>query len=189
MEVHPLTAQRLPDLADLFESTAMTRRCHCTYVLLSGRTRETVWREGRSRAFFEEASGRDAVPLGVLAYADGRADGWCAVGPRSRYSAVLRSPLWKERDEAEDDEVWLVACFYVRSAARHAGVMSQLLDGAVALARQHGAVAIEGMPRARGERVDAASSLVGFESVFSAAGFDITVGRPSRHRVLVRREL
>jgi GNAT superfamily N-acetyltransferase len=188
MEVRPLTEPRLPDLADLFGSTALTRRCHCTYVLLGGRERESVWGAGRSRAVFEAASSRDGAPLGVLAYVGGLADGWCAVGPRSRYPSVLRSPLWRGRDVAEDGVVWLVTCFFVRTAARHAGVMAQLLDGAVKLAQEHGAPAVEAMPRAGGSRVAAMSSFVGFESVFIAAGF-AEVRRPSRHRVLVRRTL
>ncbi len=188
MEVRPLTEPCLPDLAELFDSTALTRRCHCTYVLLGGREREAVWRAGGSRAVFEAASSRDGAPLGVLAVGDGRAQGWCAVGPRSRYAAMLRSPLWRERDVAEDDVVWLVTCFFVRAAARHAGVMAQLLEGAVALAQQHGAPAVEGLPRAAGSRVAAVSSFVGFEPVFTAAGFS-EVRRPSRHRVLLRRTL
>jgi hypothetical protein len=99
----------------------MTSRCHCTYVLLGTREREAVWRAGRAREVLARGVEDEEVPLGVLAYED-HAQGWCAVGPRSRYSAVRHSPLWKDRDETEDDGVWLVACFYVRARARHAGV-------------------------------------------------------------------
>jgi GNAT superfamily N-acetyltransferase len=187
MDVRPLTRGRLPDLSELFATTAMTSRCHCTYVLLGTREREAVWRAGRAREVLERRVEDEEVPLGVLAYED-HAQGWCAVGPRSRYSAVRHSPLWKDRDETEDDGVWLVACFYVRARARHAGVTTDLLEGAVRLAADHGAHAIEGMPRAAGERVDASSSFVGFEQAFTEVGF-VPVRRPSGKRVLMRRDL
>jgi hypothetical protein len=187
MDVRPLTRERLPDLAELFATTAMTSRCHCTYVLLGTREREAVWRAGRARDVLEQRVDDEKLPMGVLAY-DDLAQGWCAVGPRSRYPAIRRSPLWKGRDEAEDDTVWLVACFYVRAAARHAGVMTDLLEGGVRLAAHHGADAVEGMPRAAGERVDASSSFVGFEQTFAEADF-VPVRRPSGKRVLMRRDL
>lgn len=185
MDLRPLTKRLLPDLADLFAGTAMTRRCHCTGVLIGGRAREELWLAGRAQEMFEETSACEDVPLGVLAFEDGRAVGWCAVGPRSRYAAVHRSPLWRGRDESEDDVVWLVACFYVRAAARHQGLVLELLDGAVDLAREHGAAAVEGMPRSAGERVDPASSYVGFESVFIELGFE-PLSHPTPYRTHLR---
>jgi GNAT superfamily N-acetyltransferase len=189
MDVRPLTRQRLSDLDELFATTAMTNRCYCTYFLLTSREREHVWPAGRSRAVFEEAVAAGPVPGGVLAYRDGRAVGWCAAGPRVRYGTVMRSPLWKERDVGEDESVWLVPCFYVHREARHTGLTVALLDRAVALAREYGAAAIEGMPRADGAvGSGATTSFVGFPQTFADCGFTVR-GRPSTQRLLMRRDL
>ncbi|MGE5828405.1 MAG: GNAT family N-acetyltransferase, partial [Micromonosporaceae bacterium] len=119
---------------------------------------------------------------------DGEPVGWCAAGPRSRYARALRSPLLAERDTAEDDSVWLVPCFYVRRDARRAGVTKALLEAAAALARQHGARAIEGFPQAGNTRRAAGDAYVGVEPMFAACGFTPT-DRRTANRVVMRRPL
>src|SRR5919202_5185699 len=83
VEVRPLTRDRLPDLAALFATTAMTNRCYCTYFLLSAEEREEVWPAGGARPCFEEYAGSAPAPVGVLAYEDARVVGWCAAAPAS----------------------------------------------------------------------------------------------------------
>jgi hypothetical protein len=64
-----------------------------------------------------------------------------------------------------------------------------LLDRAVALAREWGAAAIEGMPRADGAGGSGATtSFVGFPQTFAHCGFTVR-GRPSKKRLLRRRDL
>jgi hypothetical protein len=65
------------------------------------------------------------------------------IGPRAKILA--------RRDPAEDDDVWLVPCFFVRVGERGQGITSALLDAAVELAREHGATAVEGFPRSAGQ--------------------------------------
>jgi hypothetical protein len=60
-----------------------------------------------------------------------------------------------------------------------------LLKGAVALARQHGAAAIEGFPFTRGTKLSK-ESLVGVETVFAQCGLDVA-RRPSSTRVVMRK--
>lgn len=65
----------------------------------------------------------------------------------------------------------------MRRDARRQGVSRALLEGAVALAREQGAAAIEGIPFASGVKLGR-ESMVGVEALFAACGF--TVAR--RHR-------
>jgi GNAT superfamily N-acetyltransferase len=188
VDVRPLTHERLPDLARLFGTTAMTNRCYCTYFLLSAPDRERVWRQDGGRACFEEFTRSSPAPVGVLAYQEDRAVGWCAAAPRRSYPVALRSPLYRERDRAEDGAVWFVSCFYVHRSARHQGITPLLLEGAVDVALSWGAVAVEGLPRVDGDRVGALEAYVGAESVFRAAGFAV-VRQASPRRVLTRRDL
>jgi GNAT superfamily N-acetyltransferase len=152
VEVHAVTADRLDDVADLFASNGTTRGCWCMYFIASRRDFGAGYRGGNREAF-EQLATDDRVPLGLLAYREGRPVAWCAAGPRSRYPRVIgpRAKILARRDPAEDDDVWLVPCFFVRVGERGQGITSALLDAAVELAREHGATAVEGFPRSAGQ--------------------------------------
>ena len=61
MEFRAITAERLDDLAELFGTTAVTRRCPCTWFLLRDPERTEVWsassmaNEGGQLAAYGEA--------------------------------------------------------------------------------------------------------------------------------------
>lgn len=58
--------------------------------------------------------------------------GWCRITPRAAVPAPDRP--WRLR-QVDTVPVWAIACFYVRKGHRRQGVMSALVDAAVALAR------------------------------------------------------
>lgn len=187
MEIRAVTAASLADVGELFGSSSITRGCYCMWFLLTGREMDAGW-AGGNRERFERMTAAAGEPVGVLAYDDGgRAVGWCATGPRSRYGRALRSPILAGHDPAEDDSVWLVPCFFVRVGARRAGLTQELLVAAVEEARRHGATAIEGFPLA-GPGPHRDDRYLGTEPVFAACGFD-PVARPSARRVVMRRDL
>ena len=184
MELHPITAERLDDLAELFGTTVITTRCHCTWFLLRDPERSAVWNAGGSRECFDRFTVSAPAPTGVLAYDDGTAVGWCAVGARQWYPRLEISTMWR----GGDPDAWVVTCFYVRRKARHAGLTGVLLDAAVALAAARGARVVEGVPRASGVKTSSGDAYVGIESTFRACGFT-EVARPNEKRVLMRRTL
>jgi GNAT superfamily N-acetyltransferase len=186
MHIEPLGAERLGDLADLFESNATTRGCWCMWFLLPIREARAGWGSA-NRGRLEDLARHADVPLGLLAYADDKPVGWCAVGPRERYSSVTRSRLMTHRDPSEDAIVWFVPCFFVRTGSRRAGITEPLLLAAVEQARRHGAKAVEGFPLA-GEGPHKSDRYLGTEPLFAACGFGV-LGRPSPRRVVMRREL
>jgi GNAT superfamily N-acetyltransferase len=187
VEIYPLTAERLPDLAELFETNGVTRGCWCMFFLLTGEEFGKGWRGGNRVRFEQFAAGQDP-PAGLIAYRDGEPVGWCAMGPRSRYPRALRSPVLKGRDPDEDGDVWLVPCFFVRRTARRAGLTRALLAAAVEHAQRYGASAVEGFPLAGDLRRPPAEAYFGVEPVFASCGF-ATVARPTPNRVVVRRVL
>jgi GNAT superfamily N-acetyltransferase len=184
MEIRPVSGDDLTDLARLFDTSGTLTGCWCTFFLLSGKEYAAGW-GATNRARFAEFAAGTAEPVGLLAYREGEPVGWCAAGPRSRYGRVLRSPLMRGRDVAEDDAVWLVPCFFVRRDARRTGITRALLGAAVDLAAEHGATAVEGLPLTAG-RHPTAEAYVGTEDVFHACGFEAT-GRPSPRRLVMRR--
>jgi GNAT superfamily N-acetyltransferase len=186
MEIRPLNADRRADAGELFDSNPTTRGCWCMWFLLTSKEAHSGWGDGNRRRF-EQLATEANPPAGLLAYRDGKPVGWCAVGPRSRYTRALRSPILVGRDPDEDDAVWLVPCFFVRSGARRAGVTRDLLTSAVELARRHGATAIEGFPLA-GSGPHTSDRYLGTEPLFAACGF-VAVARPSPRRVVMRLDL
>jgi GNAT superfamily N-acetyltransferase len=185
MEIRALTTETYPDASDLFNSSSTTRGCWCMWFLLSSSEVDAGWGDGNRREF-SKLAGQDP-PGGVMAYRDGKPVGWCAAGPRSRYRRAMRSRILAGRDPAEDDSVWLVPCFFVRTGARQAGLTRELLTAAVELARDHGATAVEGFPLA-GSGPHSTDRYLGTEPLFSACGFT-TIARPSPRRVVMRLEL
>lgn len=187
LSTRELAPERLADLERLFAPSKVLSGCWCMWFLVTSREFEQGYGGGNRAAFADLVAAADR-PLGLLAYRDGEPVGWCATGPRARYGRLLRSPLLKGRDPAEDAHVWLVPCFYVRRDTRGGGVTGELLDAAVDLARAQGATAIEGVPLAGPGPHNPMEAYVGTETMFAGAGFVIT-GRPSPRRLLMRRDL
>lgn len=127
--------------------------------------------------------------MGVLALLDDEPVGWCACGPRSRYTAAIngRSRLLRSRPREEDDLVWLIACLFVDARHRGRGITHALIAAAVELARREGANAVEGWPDASSTPTSA-DLFLGRERVFQAQGFD-RIDRPTSQRSIMRLDL
>jgi len=130
----------------------------------------------------------DPVAPGVIGYDDGgEPAGWCAVAPRRVYPRLATSTLVTSSDE---DGLWSVTCFVVRTGARRQGVATVLLDGAIELARRQGARTLEAYPVDVTVKKPTSSELFhGPLPVFLRAGFVETGPRPKPTRAIVRLEL
>jgi GNAT superfamily N-acetyltransferase len=188
LDIHPVTGDRVDDVADVFRSNGVTRGCWCMFFVAGREQFRDGW-GGGNRAAFEALSATDPEPLGLLAYRDGEPVGWCAAGPRSRYSRAIapRAKILAGRDPAEDESVWLVPCFFTRTGHRRQGVMSALLEAAVELAAERGATAVEGFPRAAGQP-SSPDDFLGREDGFATCGFEC-IARPTPRRAVMRRDL
>jgi len=196
MRIEPVTPDLWPAVADLFsEASTDSRWCSCMYWRVRGLdfTNSTAESNRRAMSVAVEAAAADDSPApGLVALDDtGRAIGWVAVSPRSRYERIERSTRIPKLDERL---VWSVVCFVVSRRARGRGVAHALLQAAVAHARAGGAPAIEAYPAdPGGRRLPAAAAYTGTLTMFKAAGFVKVAGTQSRTggvpRVLVRREL
>lgn len=189
VEIHPLTRERLPDLAALFGEGGDAKRCWCAFWRVRG-SDWSDWTAEKNRTVLEGLADRDPAP-GLVAYAGGRAVGWVSVGPREDYERLERSKVLARID---DKPVWSVVCFVVSRSVRGRGVASVLLEAAVDYARDHGATLVEGYPvdPTRG-RVPAASAYTGALAMFERAGFEVVDRRQwnasSPVRPIVRRRV
>ena len=140
--------------------------CWClSYRLPSKENRALVGpaRGDRVRELLEQG------PLGVLAYDGDDVVGWAAVAPRADTTFARNRKI----PHVDDLPVWSVWCIRVRPGHRGKGISHHLLRGAIDLAREHGAPAIEGYPVDNaGEKVDLTMAYVGTRRLFEDAGFE-----------------
>ena len=188
IDIRPVGVDNVADLAGLFGVDRSTRHCWCTAFCTNSRQFAAGWFGGGNRRRFAEIAAASRYPMGVLALMDNRPAGWCACGPRSRYTAAIngRSQLLRTRPRDEDDLVWLIACLFVDAEHRGRGITHALITAAVALARREGALAVEGWPITSSTRNP--SVFLGREEVFRAQGFEC-VDRPSPQRCIMRLDL
>jgi GNAT superfamily N-acetyltransferase len=181
------TAERWEDVVAVLRTRGDPSRCWCQWFRLR-RSDFDATRVAQRRAALQEQVAAP-VPPGILAYDDdGVPAGWCAVAPRadsprlttSRVAAVV----------PDEDGLWAVTCFVVRVDARGRGLAAVLLDGAVDLARRHGARLVEAYPVDTTVRPASTSELFhGPLSVFLRAGFTEVGRRSSAARPVVRLHL
>jgi GNAT superfamily N-acetyltransferase len=189
VDVQAVGPDQLDAVRILFDGERATRHCSCMAFCETGWQFVAGWYGGGNRRRFEAMTVSSHLPVGALASVHGQPVGWCACGPRSRYTAAIRgrSTLLAARPRDEDEDVWLVACVYVDPLHRGTGVAIPLLRAAVALARQEGASAIEAWPLATGVTRPGYEH-VGREAVFARLGFRC-IQRPSADRAIMRLEL
>lgn len=173
LTVHPLTPDRLPALADLFDTTGPVSRCWCMY-----------WRIGNAYRQQPDAANKAAFcalvkagpPPGLLAFAEDLAVGWCQLTPR--VDLPWLDQTWRLK-RVDDLPVWSLSCFYIRKGYRKQGVTSALVAAALETAKRAGACALEAYP------LDAdltpSASHTGYVSTFVRAGFTVVARHvPSR---------
>jgi GNAT superfamily N-acetyltransferase len=174
-----VTAQQGADLKAFSRAYGRFGYCSCMRWRLPSGPYRAAGRDGRAAALNELV--RAGVPVGVLAYRDEHAVGWCSVAPRESYRAVLASRVIPRLPGAG---VWSVACFYLAPQVRGGGLAERLLEAACAYAAQSGALIAEAYPWPGG----ASYRYMGTRELYLAAGFaDVPV--PPGCRPVMRRSL
>jgi GNAT superfamily N-acetyltransferase len=175
-EFHPVTAERWSALADFFRANGNPNYCWCMRWRLSSKDFAADDAAGRRNKL--EKLVQEKTPVGVLAYHEGTAVGWCSIAPRETYSALEKSRVLPRLDE---QPVWSVVCFFVDRQFRQQGLASQLLTAAVEYARSQGATIVEGYPIELGKSYQ----FMGAPAVFEKVGFQ-EAGTGKNGRKIVR---
>jgi GNAT superfamily N-acetyltransferase len=193
LETHPLTPDRLPDVARLFGQGGDPKWCWCSFY----RVRQVDFARGSAkanRAVLEGAvrqTNDEGRAPGLIGYRDGEPIGWVSLGPRDDYARLKHSKVLAPVDEKP---VWSIVCFVVARTARRQGVANALLEAAIIYAREHGARLLEAYPvDTSGARISSANVYKGTLSMFERAGFEVAARRQANRaapvRPIVRREL
>jgi GNAT superfamily N-acetyltransferase len=191
LEIRPVTADRWEELAALFGPSGAFSHCWCTWWRqTSAETTAGVANGGAlNRALMHEIVEAGSEP-GLLAYRDGRPVGWTSVAPRPQYGRIIRSRrIGPAPEEATDERVWSIVCFWIPRRERGKGVANELLKGAVEHARARGASVLEAYPvDTAGGRHPSANLFTGTLAMFKRAGFQ-EVDRPRGAQLVVRLRL
>ena len=175
IRVAPATADTWPHLRGLFGRSGADNGCWCQYWLLGAE----YHRRDRSRNRDDLEAQVRTGGVGFLAYRDDTAVGWARVTPRHELDWLTsRFRL----DEADDPLA--VACFYIARSERGTGIMTALLEAAVAHARSAG-VSLEVYPIDDAVQGATRNRFSGVLPAFIRAGF-VEVDRLSADRALVR---
>ena len=191
LDIHPVTADRWEDLATFFGPSGASNHCWCTWWRQTGGefSAGEAERGAGNRTLMHSVVEAGSEP-GLLAYRDGRAVGWVSVAPRPQYGRVMRSRrIGPEPEEAADERVWSVVCFWIPRSERGKGVATELLQAAVEHAQASGARILEAYPVDAGSgRQPAANLFTGTSAMFLRAGF-VEVDRPRGAQMIMRRKL
>ena len=189
LQILPLTQERIPDLATLFDAGGDPKWCWCAYYRVRGRdwTNSTP---AANRHVLEGLATGEPAP-GLVAYDGDVAVGWVSLGPREDYERLAFSRVLAPID---DTPVWSIVCFVVGRKRRGQGIADALLAAAIDHARAHGATMLEAYPvDTAGQRLPSSNVYHGTLSMFERAGFAVVERRQanpgSPNRPIVRMAL
>jgi ribosomal protein S18 acetylase RimI-like enzyme len=188
VDIVPATSDRFEDVAAVL-AQGDARACLCQWFWLSSGDYARSTLEERRTRLRRQTEG--TPPPGLLAYVDGVPAGWVGFGPRAGMERLVRS---RTIPTIDDEPVWSVVCFTVRTGFRRRGLADALLRALVRYAREQGAGCLEAYPAVtEGRRIQTAAAYVGTLSMFLRAGFDVISETDARSdhmpRVLVRLRL
>lgn len=170
LSIHPATPDRCKDVLQLFGPNGAYSNCWCTWWLISGR--EFAEATPAARKNMLETLVDDGKEPGLLAYREGEAVGWVAVGPRQRYARMMSPRATVNGPIDFDDPGWVINCFYIPRTHRGRGIASALTTAAVDFAFERGATHVVAHPvDTEGATRGAADLFVGTLAMFLAAGF------------------
>jgi GNAT superfamily N-acetyltransferase len=177
LDVREMTSELWPALEDLFGASGAVGGCWCMYWRIGNKYRHRPSDANKSefRAIVEQGP-----PLGLLAFDDDIAVGWCQLTPRDDLPWLDRT--WRLK-RVDDTPVWAISCFYIRKGYRRKGVATTLINAALEAATRAGAVAVEAYPL--DAKLTPSASHTGYATTFEHAGFE-TVARVVPSRPIMR---
>ncbi|MCJ7497086.1 MAG: GNAT family N-acetyltransferase [candidate division Zixibacteria bacterium] len=180
LKFYPATPKHWKELVNLFGPHGACGGCWC----MLWRLPRAQWQQQlgeKNRKALKKIVDSGEIP-GILAYANGKPIGWCAVAPRETFQLLDRSRIIGRVDEKP---VWSVVCFFVAKPFRQKGIGVAMLKSAAEYARKKGAKIVEGYPiePKKGKFPDVFAN-TGLASAFRQAGFVETLRRSETRPIM-----
>ena len=185
LRVRELSRKTWPDFEHVLGANGGACGCWCMHWRLSIADFMQGKGDGNKEAM-RSLTRRTPTP-GVMVYRESSPVAWCALGPRTAFPRLQRSPLLTGLD---DDAACAITCIFVGREHRGAGLLTEILDAVCEYAGEAGYPAVEGYPidPTEGRRAGADTAMTGIASAFERAGFE-EFARPRKDRPIMRRAL
>jgi GNAT superfamily N-acetyltransferase len=163
----PLTIQTWKAFETLFGPKGACGGCWCMTWRFKKAEFEKHKGDGNKKAIYKLV--KENEPIGMIAFAEDHAVGWCAVAPRGKYVRLENSRVLRPLD---DKPVWSVSCFFIAKQHRRKGLSVKLLKATLAYAHEKGAKIVEAYPvEPKDDALPDVFAWTGILSTFSHAGF------------------
>ena len=172
IEIKPVDKNTWNDFENLFELKGGPNYCWC----MAWRMTKEELKENTSvcrKEFIKKRVFRN-IPIGLLAYIHKEAAAWCSIAPRISYQRL-------GGDETKQD-VWSIACFYIKRKYRKHGLSNRLIEEAKNYAKSNGAKYVEAYPV---ETDSPSYRFMGFIKQFEKAGFKFIKKEGTRRNVML----
>ena len=128
-EVTPVDAGNVQEYLDFFDNRAFCDNpdwagCYCVFNHFKGKGEEWMARTAAQNRAEAERMIRESSLKGYMAFADGKAVGWCNVNEKSVY------PHYSDVGEDDGSRICAVTCFVIDPEHRRQGVARALLQQA-----------------------------------------------------------
>jgi GNAT superfamily N-acetyltransferase len=172
LKIKPVGKRNWADFEGLFQSQGGPSYCWC----MAWRMTKEELKENTSanRKKFIQQRVMDKTPIGLLAYMNSEPIAWCSVAPRETYQRL-------GGDESFEN-VWSIACFYIKKEFRDIGLIDLLIENAKKYAKKNGAKYLEAYP------VDPDSPsyrFMGFVKTFEKVDFTFLKKTGTRRNVMI----
>jgi GNAT superfamily N-acetyltransferase len=122
-------------------------------------------------------------PAGLIGVVKSEAVAWLSFAPRSQFVRLQKSKIYKAVDE---QPVWSITCFFIKTEFRKQGVSSLMIEAAKHYAKRHGIAILEAYPvKPYSHNMPSAFAWTGIFSTFQKAGFKI-VSHSSASKPMMR---
>jgi GNAT superfamily N-acetyltransferase len=172
LEICPVDKNNWADFEALFESKGILRNCWCMPWRMTKEEQKT--NTSACRKVFIKERVMSGIPIGLLAYADGKAVAWCSVAPKSSHLRLGGDDVL--------ENVWSLTCFFVLPGYRKHGVTHMFINAAKEYALENGGQYLEAYPV---DRSSPSYRYMGFTETFADEGFTYTAMAGSRRHVMI----
>ena len=134
--VKPVGITNWNDFEELFETKGAPGYCWCMAWRMT--KEELKDNNSASRKKFIKRRILSRTPIGLLGYMDKEVIAWCSIAPRESYVRL--------GGDEELQDVWSIACFFIKRPYRDQGLVDKLIEEARNYARKKGAKYLEAYP-------------------------------------------
>jgi GNAT superfamily N-acetyltransferase len=171
IKVKPVDKKTWDDFESFFQSKGAPAYCWCMAWRMNKEELKHNTKSNRKKFIKQRVS--EKTPIGLLAYEKEVPVAWCSIAPRDTYQRL--------GGDEDLDNVWSIACFFVKKEFRDQGLTEFLIEAAKKYAKKNGARYLEAYPV---KPSSPSYRFMGFVKTFEKADFEFVKKAGTRRHVM-----